>query len=275
MGEIEKSQLGVLARKINEEHRAFTAALSTALERGIHCGELLALAKEQCPHGTWLPWLEENFEGAPRTAQDYMRLHTHRDEIRSKYADSAHLSIGGALQEIAATRGEVVRRSVDEEGAVVAERFGDGSSRFTIPAHPERSFPSFEDRIYAQFRDKPEFVAGQLWEVLSSTTARFEDVPRENPLSEVLDAFEWRQVLALLEHKRDEQAARWVESYARAGSGTNNFDMREQLGYVLRHNEYAEIGRLEEDIKILREAGRNYAALASGLDAAVKGEADG
>jgi hypothetical protein len=106
MGEIEKSQLGVLARKINEEHRAFTAALSTALERGIHCGELLALAKEHCPHGTWLPWLEENFEGATRTAQEYMRLHTHRDEIRSKYADSAHLSIGEALKEIAAPRSQ-------------------------------------------------------------------------------------------------------------------------------------------------------------------------
>ncbi len=274
MGEIEKS-LGTLAEEINAEHRAFVGTLRKTVEHGIRAGELLAAAKAECSHGTWLPWLEENFEGAPRTAQEYMRLHTHRDEIRSKYADSAHLSIGGALQEIAAPRGEVVHRSVDEEGAVVAERFEDGSSRFTIPAHPERSFPSFEDRIYAQFRDKPEFVAGQLWEVISSTTARFEDVPRENPLSEVLDAFEWRQVLALLEHKRDEQAARWVESYARAGSGTNNFDMRKKLGYVLRHNEYAEIGRLEEDIKILREAGRNYAALASGLDAAVKGEADG
>jgi hypothetical protein len=98
--EIEK-RLDKLAEEINEEHRAFTAAVETALERGIRCGELLTEAKENCPHGTWLSWLETNFEGAPRTAQDYMRLYNHREEIQAKYAGSAHLSISSALKGIA------------------------------------------------------------------------------------------------------------------------------------------------------------------------------
>jgi hypothetical protein len=101
VGEIEKS-LDKLAEEINAEHRAFASTFRKSVEHGIRAGELLAQAKSQCQHGAWLPWLEANFEGAPRTAQEYMRLHNHRDEIRAKTRDSAHLSVSGALKEIAA-----------------------------------------------------------------------------------------------------------------------------------------------------------------------------
>jgi len=105
MGEIQKhseNKLDDLARLINEEHRAFVGTFRKTVEHGIRAGELLARAKAECEHGTWLPWLEENFEGAPRTAQEYMRLHSHRDEIRANTRDSAHLGVSGALKELAA-----------------------------------------------------------------------------------------------------------------------------------------------------------------------------
>jgi Protein of unknown function (DUF3102) len=97
---IETPQLVTLAEQINAEHRAFIGSLKKTAEHGIRAGELLTEAKSKCKHGQWLGWLGENFEGAPRTAQEYMRLHKHRDEIRAKYADSAHLSISGALKEV-------------------------------------------------------------------------------------------------------------------------------------------------------------------------------
>jgi hypothetical protein len=99
--EIEKG-LGELAEEINEEHRAFVGMFRKTVEHGIRAGELLAAAKEQCPHGTWLGWLEENFEGAPRTAQEYMSLYKRRDEVRAIARDSALLSVSGALKELAA-----------------------------------------------------------------------------------------------------------------------------------------------------------------------------
>jgi hypothetical protein len=101
--EVEKS-LGKLAEEINAEHRAFVGTFRKTVEHGIKAGELLTKVKEQCPHGTWLPWLEENFEGAPRTAQEYLRLYNHRAAVRAKARDSAHLSMSGALKEIAAPR---------------------------------------------------------------------------------------------------------------------------------------------------------------------------
>jgi hypothetical protein len=101
MAEVEK-RLGKLADEINAEHRAFEVTFRKTLEHGIRAGELLTRAKAECPHGTWLSWLGENFEGAPRTAQEYMRLYKHRDEVRAKARDSAHLSMSGALKELTA-----------------------------------------------------------------------------------------------------------------------------------------------------------------------------
>lgn len=39
----ENLALDNLAQRINEEHRAFKAAVESALERGIRCGELAAI----------------------------------------------------------------------------------------------------------------------------------------------------------------------------------------------------------------------------------------
>jgi Protein of unknown function (DUF3102) len=107
--EIEQ-RLDSLAEEINVEHRAFIGTFRKTLEHGIRCGELLAQAKEQCPHGTWLAWLAENFEGSARVAQEYMRLYNHRDEIRAKTRDSADLSVSGALKELAAPASNIPAR---------------------------------------------------------------------------------------------------------------------------------------------------------------------
>jgi hypothetical protein len=49
----------------------------------MECGRLLSEAKEQIEHGEWLAWLEDNFNGSSATAERWMRLHEHRDEIES------------------------------------------------------------------------------------------------------------------------------------------------------------------------------------------------
>ncbi len=118
--EIEKqtaATLETLAGQINEEHRAFVGAFRKTLEHGIRCGELLASAKEQCPHGTWLDWLEQHFEGSVRTAQEYLRLYHNRAEVRANTRDSAYLGVSGALKQLAApTRPEGIP---SEEWAII------------------------------------------------------------------------------------------------------------------------------------------------------------
>lgn len=71
-----------LAQRINAEHRACTLAAGSAVRHAVRCGGLLREAKAEAGHGNWLTWLQENFEGSPRTAQLYMMLHRERSEAR-------------------------------------------------------------------------------------------------------------------------------------------------------------------------------------------------
>src|ERR1700694_3834196 len=66
--------LSQLAERINTEHQAACDAALTAIEHGRAAGLLLIEAKSQLGHSEWLPWLAQNCECAPRTAQGYMRL---------------------------------------------------------------------------------------------------------------------------------------------------------------------------------------------------------
>ena len=100
MGEVAK--LGTLAERINAEHRACAVAALDALEHAMAAGELLMQAKDACPHGTWLAWLEDNFVGSVRTAQVYMRLSRDRLMLEAAKAQgAAYLSIAGAMQALA------------------------------------------------------------------------------------------------------------------------------------------------------------------------------
>lgn len=85
-----------LAGRINHHHRAATAAAQTAIEHAIRCGELLAEAKQQLPHGAFLQWLREHCEVKERQAQNYMRVARNR-ELIGKNAPGADLTIKGAL----------------------------------------------------------------------------------------------------------------------------------------------------------------------------------
>jgi hypothetical protein len=80
-----------LAARIRAEHEATADALKTSIGHGIAAGELLVEAKEQVPHGEWLPWLKTNCAISERTAQLYMRLAKNRiaieEQIRNGVAD--------------------------------------------------------------------------------------------------------------------------------------------------------------------------------------------
>ena len=68
------ASLSQLAEAINAEHRACTEAMHTGLAHAVQAGQLLIEAKAQHKHGGWLKWLDGNFGGTPRAAQQYMRV---------------------------------------------------------------------------------------------------------------------------------------------------------------------------------------------------------
>ncbi len=113
------SDLATLAARINEEHRQAEAHAVSAVEHAAKAGRLLVAAKAGCAHGTWLPWLEANVACSVRTAQAYMRVARHWDELVAKSADPAHLSIDGALRMLAEPDAPSI--SPGDVGAATAE----------------------------------------------------------------------------------------------------------------------------------------------------------
>lgn len=79
-----------VALQANALHQDFLAAARRTLQIGVKIGGLLALKKEGLAHGEWLPWCSANLAFGERTARNYMRLWTHRAELKSaKVSDLA------------------------------------------------------------------------------------------------------------------------------------------------------------------------------------------
>jgi hypothetical protein len=61
------AELVALAEQINDHQRACEQAVSAALAHAIDAGEWLTEAKSRLGHGSFGPWLRENFAGSDRT----------------------------------------------------------------------------------------------------------------------------------------------------------------------------------------------------------------
>lgn len=98
---IAEPTLAGLAEQINAHHRECEAAMNAGLRHALEAGKLLTEAKRLCPHGTWQPWLEENFEGSIRTAQAYMRVAREYPKLDGKAQRVALLTLRGAVAAVA------------------------------------------------------------------------------------------------------------------------------------------------------------------------------
>ena len=78
--------------------------LQSGLQHALKAGRLLIEAKKLCPHGTWLPWLEENFEGKDRTARAYMQVAQRWPEVEANRQHVANLSYREVLKLVAEPR---------------------------------------------------------------------------------------------------------------------------------------------------------------------------
>lgn len=104
-----------LARRIDAAHRACMGAATTTLRHALEVGCLLIEAKAQLRHGDWLSWLRANTPVTPRQSQRYMQLARHREAIEAKCDLMSHLSLTGALAELAAPPDDASDETLVEE----------------------------------------------------------------------------------------------------------------------------------------------------------------
>ncbi|MBN2359676.1 MAG: DUF3102 domain-containing protein [Deltaproteobacteria bacterium] len=94
-----------VAMQVRSEHEQVRALAVAATPHAVRAGELLLQAKEQLPHGDWLPWLQDHCELTERTAQAYMRLARTLPTLdEAKAQRVADLPLREALRAIAAPR---------------------------------------------------------------------------------------------------------------------------------------------------------------------------
>lgn len=153
MPEVAKN-LKTLTAEINAESRAFVTGLRKTVEHGIRAGQKLAEAKALCAHGEWLTWLEENVEVSVRSAQEFMRLYKHRDAVRVKARDSAHLSVSAALKELAEPKPEPSSLEDHQQQATAHTEAGDRAA-FSAAQH---YVAGYQWLVYGE-EDSPSFAA--------------------------------------------------------------------------------------------------------------------
>lgn len=135
-------QLDELATEANRRYKLAEESYRSALDHAWHAGSALLAAKEQLPHGEWLGWLADNFDGSERHAQRCMTL-ARADPTRVSELDAAGVSLRGALREVAAPRPAL--RQVEDTLA------GLGSSEGAMDEFDEAS-PEPELEPWAGFR---------------------------------------------------------------------------------------------------------------------------
>ena len=91
-----------LRDNIAKEHAAAIGAAQTAVGHAVNCGRYLAQLKEALPHGSFVAYVEENFDFTRQTASGYMRLAAATDSGELENASS----IRGALKQLSAPKEE-------------------------------------------------------------------------------------------------------------------------------------------------------------------------
>lgn len=77
MNKIKKSTV----KEINALHSELEAIVKTGIDTAIRIGELLTDCKGQLNHGEFSGWVAANCNFSQRTAQNYMKLFSHREQL--------------------------------------------------------------------------------------------------------------------------------------------------------------------------------------------------
>ena len=67
-------------KELNELHQQIEGKLRSTVQDAIRAGEILTQAKDDLPHGGFLPWIKQNCVFSERTARNYLSLFRYRNK---------------------------------------------------------------------------------------------------------------------------------------------------------------------------------------------------
>jgi hypothetical protein len=96
-----RQDLAALALQIRNALQAAQTGMRNALRMSLDAGDALIAAKDQVAEGRWICWLRENCFLSRRSAELYMQLARHRDEIEAELTRGVDLSLRAAARLVA------------------------------------------------------------------------------------------------------------------------------------------------------------------------------
>ena len=67
-------------KELNDLHQQIEGKLRSTVQDAIRAGEILTQAKDDLPHGGFLPWIKQNCVFSERTARNYLSLFRYRNK---------------------------------------------------------------------------------------------------------------------------------------------------------------------------------------------------
>jgi hypothetical protein len=158
------TSLDKLAEDIRAGHEKIGHQMRNALRIAFSVGDALAQARTQVASGQWANWLKANCSLSRRTAELYMQVAQHRDDLEARMADIPTLSLRAAAQLIAEPKVAPKQKApprpkptlqaawnaaAPSERAAVLGRMPLADLLHTLP-------PSFRARFYASGKAAPD-----------------------------------------------------------------------------------------------------------------------
>jgi hypothetical protein len=149
-----------LARQIETEHQAVIGTAQTVLIHALRCGQLLLEVRQQLPQGTWLAWLAKTTI-TPRTAQRYMRIYQHREQLSEDATRVSHLSVRAAVAMTSTPRETPAEASAINPSVPARAPAGAPAPATRGPTRPPLPVPETDhlarlQAVLATFRTLPE-----------------------------------------------------------------------------------------------------------------------
>jgi hypothetical protein len=160
-----RERLEELKRRANVAHHRARGAMATVVEQALEAGNALLEARDICPRGKWLAWLDEHFDGTARTAQRYLQAAKLWQSLAANTSARAPLPLRQTVR--------LLSSLFDDGEAADTRATGDGKP-LVRPAREQPLIASVRTEAPSQSDDaEPLAAIFELFERLVATLGRF------------------------------------------------------------------------------------------------------
>jgi hypothetical protein len=172
-------RLDEIALELKQLHEDVQDGLRQTLHRAMRAGELLTEAKLAAGHRRWLPWVSTHCAFSEDTAQLYMKLFRHRDEILKhlKTEPGRYLTLRDTLKAVSPSRAAASSRTTPIKSTTASEKRISALKEAWHDAEPAERKKVLAAVQALDALTPPSIAADEIIDIVSDDEDYGEDVP--------------------------------------------------------------------------------------------------